>query len=106
MRRDPGFVFDALGDPTRREVVLHLGHLGSATPTQLTRCVPVSRQAISKHLAALERAGLVTFERRGRETVYRLTPRPLEDAVSWMAQVGADWDARLAALRSQLKRRR
>ena len=105
-RRDVGFVFDALGDPTRREVVAHLGDLGAATPTELAQHIPISRQAISKHLTMLARAGLVSSAHRGRETVYRLTPQPFEDAVSWMAQVGADWDTRLAALRSQLQRRR
>lgn len=105
-RKQVGFVFDALGDPTRREVVARLGSLGSATPTQLARDLPISRQAITKHLTMLASAGLVSYQRTGRETVYRLTPQPFEDAVSWMAQVGAEWDTRLAALRSQLRRRR
>jgi DNA-binding transcriptional ArsR family regulator len=105
-RRDPGYVFDALGDPTRRSVVVQLGSLGSATPTQLARHLPISRQAISKHLDLLANAGLVSFERHGRETIYRLTPERFTDAVGWIAQVGAEWDSRLAALRTQLKRRR
>ena len=105
-RRDPEYVFDALGDPTRRRVVMQLGSLGSATPTQLAQHLPITRQAISKHLDMLAEAGLVSFHRRGRETIYRLTPQRFTDAVGWIAQVGAEWDSRLAALRSQLKRRR
>lgn len=106
MARDPGSIFDALGDETRRRLVVQLGSLGSATPTELAARLPISRQAISKHLSALADARLVAFERRGRETVYRLTPQRFTDAVSWMAQVGAEWDDRLTALRSQVKRKR
>lgn len=106
MSRDPGSIFDALGDETRRRLVVQLGSLGSATPTELAQRIPISRQAISKHLSALADARLVSFERRGRETVYRLTPQRFTDAVSWMAQVGAEWDDRLAALRSRIKRKR
>ena len=103
--RDPGYVFDALGDPTRRRVVVQLGSLGSATPTQLAQHLLISRQAISKHLDMLAEAGLVAFERHGRETIYRLTPERFTDAVGWIAQVGAEWDSRLAALRRQLRKR-
>jgi DNA-binding transcriptional ArsR family regulator len=103
--RDPGYVFDALGDPTRRSVVVQLGSLGTATPTQLAQHLPISRQAISKHLDLLAHAGLVSFERHGRETVYRLTPERFTDAVGWIVQVGAEWDTRLAALRRQFRRK-
>ena len=60
--------------------------------------LPVSRQAIAKHLAALDRAGLVAARRAGRELQYRLEPAPLGDAMAWMASVGARWDERLARL--------
>jgi DNA-binding transcriptional ArsR family regulator len=62
----------------------------------------VSRQAVTKHLAALQSAGLVGVTREGREAHYHLTPAPLADAVTWMAQVGAEWDQRLDALRALL----
>ena len=62
----------------------------------------MTRQAVSKHLAALTSAGLVDGTRLGRETRYTLTPRPLEDAARWMADVGARWDERLEALRRHL----
>ena len=60
--------------------------------------LPISRQAVVKHLGALTDAGLLERERAGREVRYRVTPAPLSDAVSWMAHVGAQWDDRLAAL--------
>jgi DNA-binding transcriptional ArsR family regulator len=65
--------------------------------------VPVSRQAIVKHLQALSEAGLVTGTRHGREVRYELTPGPLDDAVDWMVTVGAEWDRRLARLRGRLE---
>jgi DNA-binding transcriptional ArsR family regulator len=64
----------------------------------------VTRQAVAKHLAALADAGLVRASRRGREVLYEISPRPLTDAVSWMADVGARWDERLAALRDHVAR--
>src|SRR5918994_52912 len=60
--------------------------------------LPMTRQAVTKHLAALDRAGLVEARREGRETRYTLTPAPLADAMRWMDDVGAQWDDRLARL--------
>ena len=71
----------------------------TATATELAAELPVTRQAVAKHLASLLSAGLLEARRRGRETRYRLTPQPLGDAAAWMAAVGAAWDERLAALR-------
>ena len=95
-------VFSALSDPTRRHVVRCLAEGSAVTPTQIAARLPVTRQAVAKHLAALGEAGLVVHERRGRETRYRLTPEPLTEAMSWMASVGARWDDRLEALRAHL----
>jgi DNA-binding transcriptional ArsR family regulator len=103
---DPGSVFDALGDATRRRLVAELSALGGASSTDLARRMPISRQAVCKHLDLLADAGLVSSQRHGRAVVYRLTPEPFTEAVSWMTQVGAAWDDRLEALRSQLGRRR
>jgi DNA-binding transcriptional ArsR family regulator len=97
-----GPVFSALSDPTRRQVVGYLAEHGDATATELAGVLPVTRQAVSKHLAALGAAGLVAREKQGREARYRLTPEPLSDAATWMAEVGARWDDRLAALRRHL----
>ena len=96
-------VFDALSDGTRRGLLASLGERGPATATELAAELPVTRQAVSKHLAALAEAGLVTAERSGREVRYRPTPEPLSGAMAWMAGVGAQWDRRLAALQRQLE---
>ncbi len=97
-------VFAALGDPHRRFLLQTLSERGEATATELAAELPVTRQAVTKHLTALADAGLVERERAGRETLYRLTPAPLEDAIAWMARVGGEWDARLARLRRHLAR--
>jgi DNA-binding transcriptional ArsR family regulator len=102
-RPDPtGAVFAALADPTRRDLLSRLSAEGPSTATVLAAGLPVTRQAVAKHLAVLSGAGLVSGTRQGRETRYRLTPAPLADAMSWMATVGAEWDRRLEALRSLL----
>lgn len=75
---------------------------GPQTPTQLAAELPITRQAVAKHLAALAEAGLVESSRDGRETRYRLTPEPFEAAALWMAALGAEWDRRLEALRRML----
>jgi len=91
-------VFAALADPTRRAVVHALTAEDEVTASGLASGLPMTRQAVAKHLAALERAGLVAPRRAGRETRYRLTPAPLEEAMAWMAEVGGAWDARLGRL--------
>ena len=104
---DPtGRVFDALADPNRRYVLEALAGRATATATELANALPVTRQAVAKHLAALNEAGLVESRREGRETRYELTPEPLGEAMDWIASVGAGWDARLRALRRHLRNRR
>jgi DNA-binding transcriptional ArsR family regulator len=95
-------VFDALADPNRRFVLETLAQRDTATATELAAELPVTRQAVAKHLAALNEAGLVASRREGRETRYELTPGPLASAMNWMAGVGAQWDARLARLQHHL----
>lgn len=99
-------VFSALSDPTRRAVIRSLSDDGPSTVTELAARLPVSRQAIAKHLDALETAGLVSATIAGRSRRYRLTPRPMADAMAWMADVGAQWDARLESLRLLFEPRR
>lgn len=103
--RDPGAVFSALSDPTRREVIRLLSEAGPSTLGELSTELPVTRQAVSKHLVVLEEAGLVTTSGATRRRRYRLTPRPLADAMGWMVDVGAEWDERLEALRRHVERR-
>ncbi len=92
-------VFGALADPTRREVMRSLAEQPGLTASSLAGDLPMSRQAVSKHLSALSGAGLVQARREGRETRYTLTPAPLADAMRWMVDVGAEWDERLERLR-------
>jgi DNA-binding transcriptional ArsR family regulator len=93
-----GAVFGALSDPTRRALLETIAS-EPATATELAAELPISRQAVLKHLTALADAGLVERKRAGREVRYRVTPEPLTDAVSWMADVGGQWDDRLETLR-------
>ncbi len=101
----PDAVFSALGDGHRRALLSALSSAPS-TATELAVGLPISRQAVAKHLAALADAGLVESERSGREVRYRMTPEPLSGAVTWMAEVGARWDERLASLARGFERRR
>jgi DNA-binding transcriptional ArsR family regulator len=94
-------VFLALGDPTRRQLLSLLGTRGEASATDLARELPVTRQAVQKQLGALSAAGLVAARRSGREVLFHCTPAPMSEAVAWMAEVGAQWDERLAALERQ-----
>lgn len=91
-------VFAALADPTRRQLLALLGSGGEASATELARSLPVTRQAVQKHLGVLAAADLVATHRVGREVLYRPTPAPMSNAMAWMAEVGSQWDARLAAL--------
>jgi DNA-binding transcriptional ArsR family regulator len=91
-------VFVALADATRRQVLDRLAAHGEATATMLAAELPVSRQAIVKHLNVLERAGLVVGSRAGREVRYTLRSQPLDATARWMAGLAAEWDARLAEI--------
>ncbi len=97
-----GAVFGALADPTRRQLLSAVAAHPETTATELAASLPISRQAVVKHLSALAEAGLLDRARAGCEVRYRLTPEPLSDAVSWMAEVGGRWDERLARLTRQL----
>jgi DNA-binding transcriptional ArsR family regulator len=101
---DLGVLFAALADPTRRQVIRSLSGAEPVTASGLAAELPITRQAIAKHLGALERAGLVEPRREGRETRYRLTPEPLDGAIAWMEEVGARWDRSLAKLSERARR--
>jgi DNA-binding transcriptional ArsR family regulator len=105
MSGDVDSVFAALSDPTRREVIRRLSEEGPVTATELADRIPVSRQAIAKHLSSLEEAGLVASTVEGRSRRFHLTPGPMREAMGWMADVGAEWDDRLEALRRHLSSR-
>lgn len=89
----------AVGDPTRRRVLDVLLDRGEATATIVAGQLPATRQAVAKHLAVLDRAGLVEGRRLGREVRYAIRPQRLDAATRSMAQVAAEWDARLVAIK-------
>jgi DNA-binding transcriptional ArsR family regulator len=89
----------AVADPTRRRLLDVLLARGDATATTLAAELPVTRQAVAKHLAVLDRAGLVEGRRRGREVLYAVRPERLDAATQWLARVAAQWDERLVAIK-------
>lgn len=98
-------VFTALADPTRRNILAALAAGGPATATALSERLPITRQAIAKHLALLARAGLVTGELGERRRVrYRLRSAPMQVAQQFLAALAHDWDQRLDALKDHLER--
>ena len=96
-------VFTALADPTRRRLLDQLSTQGPLSATDLASGYSVSRQAVVKHLGALSAAGLLRSERHGRQVLYGVVPERLHQATAWLADVGARWDSRLAALAEHLR---
>ena len=96
-------VFTALADPTRRAVLAALATEGPATATDLAARLPITRQAVAKHLALLAEAGLVTPEPGERRRVrYRLRSAPMQLAEQFLAALARDWDRPLEALTQHL----
>jgi DNA-binding transcriptional ArsR family regulator len=96
----PAPLFAALGDKTRLWLVSRLSGGGPMSITRLTASSRVTRQAISKHLRVLEGAGLVRSARRGRESIWQLEQRRLQEARRYLAQISQQWDGALARLRT------
>lgn len=92
-------VLVALADPTRRQLLELLAAQGEATATTLAERLPVSRQAVVKHLTVLDAAGLVSGGRVGREVRYAVRPAALDTTARWMSGLAADWDRRLATIK-------
>jgi DNA-binding transcriptional ArsR family regulator len=90
-------VLVAVADPIRHRILDVLAAEGAATATTLAAGLPVSRQAVMKHLAMLDRAALVTVRRHGREMRYRIRLEPLDDAAAWLAGLAARWGQGRAA---------
>jgi DNA-binding transcriptional ArsR family regulator len=96
-------VFAALADPTRRSILAALARSGPATATELAARLPITRQAIAKHLALLAEARLVIAEPGERRRVrYRLDSAPMNVAQQFLAALARDWDGPLAALQEHL----
>jgi DNA-binding transcriptional ArsR family regulator len=100
-----GHVFSALADPTRRLMVEAILHDGTTSVPALSATLPISRQAVAKHLATLDQAGLL--ERApgaGREVRWRLRDGALHPAAEWLARADAAWEERLQRLRAAVER--
>lgn len=96
-------VFTALADPTRRQILDRLARTGPATVSELAAELPITRQAVAKHLAQLVEAGLLVAEEpEGRRVRYRARPEPLRAALAWLSAMANRWDDRLDALKAHL----
>lgn len=96
----PAPVFAALGDATRLQVLGRLWEKGPLSITELTNGSDVSRQAVTKHLRVLAEAGLVRGARDGRESVWKLERKGLQQARRWLDKISEEWDERLERLRT------
>ena len=92
-------LWSAVGDPTRRRMLDLLLSEGSGTATSLSEHLPVTRQAVTKHLVVLDRVGLVHATAAGREKQFRVDQRQLARAVAQLSEVGATWDRRLQRIK-------
>jgi DNA-binding transcriptional ArsR family regulator len=92
-------LWSAIADPSRRQVLDLLVSNSDVSASWLAGRVPFSRQAVSKHLVVLERAGLVSRRKQGREVLYQVQAGRLDQATRAMAQLAAQWDRRLAAIK-------
>ena len=92
-------LWSAVGDPTRRRMLDLLLSEGAGTATSLSEHLPVTRQAVTKHLMVLDRVGLVHATAAGREKQFRVDQRQLERAVVQLTEVGATWDRRLQRIK-------
>ncbi len=98
-RRSRAPIFAALGDETRLQLVARLCNSGPLSISRLTAGSNVTRQAITKHLRVMEEAGLVRSTRHGRESVWQLEQRRLDDARRYLDEISKQWDEALGRLR-------
>lgn len=96
-------VFDAIADPTRRQLIRLLGEKGELPLHEITPHFAMGRTAVSKHLAILREAGLVTDRRIGRETRYRLQAAPLREVQDWLTYYRGFWETNLLRLQDLLE---
>jgi DNA-binding transcriptional ArsR family regulator len=92
-------VLTALADPTRRQLLAALAEQGPRTASELASRLPISRQAVAKHLAALSQAGLVVSAKHGRDVRFSVRTDVVVRTAGWMTQLAAEWDARLAVIK-------
>lgn len=96
-------VFAAVADPTRRLLLEQLRAAGPQSLSELAEPLPITRQAVTKHLDTLADCGLIRHHRQGRERVHELNPRPLQAIDDWLRPYAELWDERLARLREHLE---
>ena len=101
---EPSALFAALGDPTRLALVRRLSVEGALSVTALTSGTRISRQAVTKHLDVLARAGLVESKRHGRERLWALAPGRIHEARRALEQISREWDDALGRLRKLVER--
>src|SRR3954453_1220356 len=94
-------VLGALADPTRRQVLEALAARPAASASALARELPISRQMVLKHLGVLQDSGLVSSARSGREVLFQVHTAPLAQTADWLSSLAAQWDSRLADLKSR-----
>ena len=104
MTRDGSIAtFWALSDPIRLEILEHIAGGSHVTVTQLADALPITRQAVARHVRTLEDAGLVVGTRQGRELRYRVEQRPLDEASAWLDSRRTAWDRTLGRLAHYLE---
>ena len=102
-KAEPASVFAALGDATRIDLVDRLSDGTPRSIANLADGLPISRQALTKHLRVLERVGLASATRDGRETLYRIDPAGLLVAEAWIGTVSAQWDSAIDRLKRHVE---
>lgn len=102
--RDAAPLFAALGDETRLRLLVRLSSSGPESISRLSAKTPVSRQAVTKHLDVLSRAGLIRGNRRGRERIWQVEPKRLVDARLYLDRISRLWDAALGRLQRHVER--
>ena len=96
-------IFNAIADPVRRTLIARLHQSDALSLSQLAEGLSITRQAVTKHLNQLHKAGLVQIERRGRERLHSLDPKPLAEIDAWLEPYSAAWDRRLERLGRHLE---
>jgi len=92
-------VLAAMADPTRRQILAELAARGPATATELAGGLPITRQAVAKHLGALSQAGLAVSSKHGRDVRFEVRTENLAETAGWLARLAAEWDTRLTAIK-------
>ena len=102
-KAEPATLFAALGEPTRISLLERLGDGQPRSIASLARDMPISRQALTKHLRVLETAGLASVGRDGRQTLYRIDPAGLLAAEAWIGTVSRQWDMAIDRLKRHVE---